>query len=299
MRPELCVLLADVYKYHQLMERQNTVELFRERLQAVITRAGLNLSAFARKVAIDRSTLSQILSPSTSRLPRVETLTAIAQTEQISIDWLVGLSQEGGLQADILQEQVEIQPGGRSPSDERIAEWQNEAIGYKIRTVPTTLPDLLKTREVIQYEYVPAAIATPEQRHEASLESLDYIRRPENDIEFCTPIQSLETLAEGVGIWRGLSPKQRKRQLQHMMRLVEELYPTLRWFLYDGLNRFSVPLTIFGPKRAAIYLGQMYMVLNGREHIETLKEHFDDLIRAAVVQPPEVSKVLHRLYASI
>jgi transcriptional regulator with XRE-family HTH domain len=281
------------------MDRQNTVELFRERLQAVIANTGLNRARFARKVGLDRSTLSQILSPSTGRLPRVETLIAIAQSEQVSIDWLVGLSQEGGLRADIIHDQLEIQPGGSSPSDERISEWQTEAIGYKIRSVPTTLPDLLKTREVIQYEYMPAAIATPEQRHETSLESLDYIRRPETDTEICTPVQSLENLAEGTGVWRGLSPKQRKRQLRHMQTLVKELYPTLRWFLYDGLNRFSVPMTIFGPKRAAIYLGQMYMVLNGREQIEALKVHFDDLIRAAVVQPPEIPAVLERLLASI
>jgi len=280
------------------VDRQTTVELFRERLQAVIAVTGLNLSSFARKVGLDRSTLSQILSPSTSRLPRVETLTAIAQSEQVSIDWLVGLSQEGGLRADIIHE-VEIQHGGTSPSDEYISEWQTEAMGYKIRSVPTTLPDLLKTREVIQYEYQPAAIATPEQRHEKSLESLDYIRKPETDTEICTPIQSLESLAEGVGVWRGLSPKQRRRQLRHMRTLVEELYPTLRWFLYDGLNRYSVPMTIFGPKRAAIYLGQMYMVLNGREQIEALKNHFDDLIRAAVVQPPDVPAVLARLHASL
>jgi len=281
------------------MDRQETVALFRERLQAIIAHARLNLSAFARKVGVDRSTLSQILSGATERLPRLETLTAIAQSEQVSIDWLVGLSQEGGLRADIVPEQMEIQPGGSSPFDERIAAWQREAVGYKIRSVPTTLPDLLKTWEVIEHEYQAAAVATPAQRHEASLESLDYIRRPETDTEVCTPVQSLESLAEGTGIWRGLSLEQRKRQLSHMKALVEELYPTLRWFLYDGLNRFSVPLTIFGPKRAAIYLGQMYLVLNGREQIDVLKTHFDGLIRAAVVQPPELPAVLERLHDAI
>lgn len=276
------------------MDRQGTVELFRSRLQAVIRNTGLNLSAFARKVRVDRSTLSQILSPQTSRLPRVETLTAIAHSEQVSIDWLVGLSQEGGLRADILHE-VEIQPGGRSPADERLAAWHAEAIGYKIRSVPTTLPDLLKTNAVIEYEYRQFARTTPEQRQKARREGLDYLRRPETDTEICTAMQTVESLALGAGVWRGLSALARTQQLEHMAELVQDLYPTLRWFLYDGLNRYSVPMTIFGPKRAVIYLGQRYLVLNSQMHIEALARHFDELIRAAVVQPPDVPTLLLRL----
>src|SRR4030095_15294872 len=80
-----------------------------------------------------------------------------------------------------------------------------------------------------------------------------------------------------------------------MIELLDELYPTFRWFLYDGVRRFSVPLTVFGPKRAAIYVGHMYVVFNSTEHIRVLTEHFDNLIRAAIVQPPKVSALLRRL----
>jgi hypothetical protein len=69
----------------------------------------------------------------------------------------------------------------------------------------------------------------------------------------------------------------------------------LRWFLFDGLQRYSVPLTIFGPKRAAIYVGNMYVVFNSTEHIRALTRHFDDLIRAAMVQPPDVYDFIGRL----
>jgi len=281
------------------MERQETVEILRERLLAVIKQSGLSVSGFARKAGVDRSTLSQVLSPESTRLPRIETLTAIAQSEQVSIDWLVGLSQEGGLRAHLVTEQVEIQPGGSSPLDERIAFWHAEAAGFKIRSVPTTLPDMLKTPDVIEYEYKLDELTTTEERLEVSRESLDYARRPQSDTEICTPIQRLEDLARGTGLWQGLSKTKRKRQLAHMMRLVKELYPTLRWFLYDGRQRYSVPLTIFGPIRVAIYIGNMYLVLNGREHIEELKAHFDELIRAAVVQPPDIPGVIERLLGGV
>lgn len=275
--------------------RETTVERFRARLQAVIERSGLSRSAFAARAGVNRSTLSQILSPATDRLPRVETLIAIARAEQVSIDWLVGLSQEGGLKADLMSHTLELATGGPSPLDACLATWRAEATGYKIRYVPVTLPDLLKTPDMIVYEYSGSAVATPEQRHQTSRESLDYQRRPETDMEVCGPLQMLEGLARRRGIWAGLSRASVREQLRYMVQLTDELYPTFRWFLYDGRERYSAPLTVFGTKRAAIYLGQMYMVLNSSEHIQTLIGHFDGLIRAAIVQPPDVAELIDRL----
>ena len=131
--------------------KQHTVELFRGRLEEIIAKSGLTRSAFSRRVGIDRSTLSQILSTSTARLPRVETLVAIATSEHVSVDWLIGVSQVGSLQADILRQEVDIAPGGLGPVDARLESWHADAAGYKIRHVPATLPDLLKTPEVIEY----------------------------------------------------------------------------------------------------------------------------------------------------
>lgn len=275
------------------------MESFRARLGEVIDQTGLSRSAFARKVGVDRSTLSQILSGQSDRLPRVETLAAIAKTEQVSVDWLIGLSEKGGLGADVIEQTVEIQPGGLSPTDERLAAWHAEAIGYKIRYVPCTLPDLMKTTDVIEYEYQPSASTTPGLRKATQKRSLDYQRLPETDMEVCAPLQQLENLAFGHGIWRGLPAEAREQQLEHMITLTEELYPTFRWFFYDELRRFSVPLTIFGPMRASIYLGQRFLVLNSRELIQMLIGHFDNLIRDAVVQPTEVSLRLRELRATI
>jgi hypothetical protein len=73
----------------------------------------------------------------------------------------------------------------------------------------------------------------------------------------------------------------------------------LRWFLFDRRSRYSVPLTIFGPKRAAIYIGNMYFVLNSTEHIRALTRHFDDLIRVAVLQPRDTIEYLRKLANNI
>jgi transcriptional regulator with XRE-family HTH domain len=268
---------------------------FRQRLREVIRRSGLNRSTFAKRVGIDRSTLSQILAPGTQRLPRVDTLRAIAKSERVSIDWLVGLSEQGSLAPDIVRQNVEIERGGMSPSDELLAKWHRAAAGYKIRYVPAGLPDLLRADEVIDFEFRQSGAAMVQQRQVASQERLAYQRRPETDMEACSPIQSLEVFARGEGQWRGLSVAIRRKQLERMQELADELYPTFRWFLYDAQQRFSIPFTVFGPQRVAIYVGGMYLVLNSREHIRVFTDHFDGLIRDAIVRPHELGEELERL----
>ncbi len=277
------------------MRRCEMVGVFRERLNMVIQQSGRSRSAFATEVGIDRSTLSQLLSDANDRLPRAETIAAIANKAQVSTDWLLGLSQEGQLGTDVLAPALEVEAGSASPGDARLLRWQAEALGYKIRYVPTTLPDLLRTEEVIRYEYGEYGTHVPEGRIEQTEAQLAYSRRPETDMEACSSFQSLETFARGEGVWRNLSAKTRRAQIDWMIVLLDELYPTFRWFLYDGLKRYSAPLTIFGPKRVAIYLGNMYFVFNSTEHIRVLTRHFDELIRVAVVQPSDVIDFLKKL----
>ena len=124
---------------------------------------------------------------------------------------------------------------------------------------------------------------------------IDYNRRPETDMEVCMPMQTLELFAKGRGVWSGLAREAAAEQLAHMAGLLEELYPSFRLFLFDGRERFSIPYTIFGPYRAAIYVGDMYMVLNTREPVRTMTRHFDGLIRVARVNAHEAAAHVRRL----
>ena len=101
--------------------------------------------------------------------------------------------------------------------------------------------------------------------------------------------------ALGEGIWKGLSLDARVQQIGRLIALHDELYPSLRMFFYDGRTHYSVPYTVFGPVRAAVYVGQMYFVFNTKEHIRVLTRHFDDLVRAAVVQANDTPKMLAAL----
>lgn len=276
------------------MDKRETVDVFRQRLAELIARTGLSRSRFAASAGLDRSTLSQLLSESAVRLPRAETIAALAERHNVSVDWLLGLSQKDKVAAEIVP-QLEIETGAGSPADQRLTRWREEAAGFKIRHVPTTIPDFLKTRAVIGYEYLRRPGPTTDEREEDAQSELAYSRRPETDIEVCSAYQMIEGFARGEGIWARFPAADRREQLERIARLSDELYPTFRWFLYDGLEHFSVPYTVFGPKRAAIYIGDMYFVFTSTAHIRELTRHFDSLIRHARIQPHDCAAYMDGL----
>lgn len=277
------------------MDRRDVSRLFRLRLAETLARSGLSRSALARRAGIDRSTLSQLLSGDMDRLPRADTVAAIATELRVSLDWLLGLSHVERLGADILHESLQIAESAQTPVDETLVRWFEEAAGYKVRNVPTTVPDIAKTEEVLRHEYRHFRSRGPDRAISASRNRLEHFRLPEADMEICLSRQALETLAAGGGIWRTLDASARLHQLDRLAGIVDELYPRLRMYLFDGLTHYSAPYTIFGRQRAALYVGQVYMVFNTTEHIAVLNRHFDDLIRAAVVQPTELASFLARL----
>jgi transcriptional regulator with XRE-family HTH domain len=280
-------------------DRQHAVEAFRRRVLELIDRAGESRSAFAVRVGMDRSTLSQLLSEDNERLPRAETVMAIAAVGQVSCDWLLGLTQDEHEGTELIRADTEIESGAASPLDERLMRWHRDARGYKIRYVPTTLPDLLKTEAVIRYECPDLQMTSPETGVAQSAYQLSYSRDPDTEMEVCCPAQTLVSFARGEGVWAGLEPAERRAQLERMARLSDELYPTFRWSLYDGQRHFSAPVTLFGSQRAVLYVGDLYFVFNTTEHIRVLASHFDGLVKVAKVQPTGIPGFLSGLLGEI
>jgi transcriptional regulator with XRE-family HTH domain len=275
------------------MDREQIVAAFQTRLLALIERSGASRSAFAERVGIDRSTLSQLLSGDTRRLPRAEVVMAMADAGQVTCDWLLGRAQDEQRGPELMRSDVQVENDAASPMDARLARWHREATGYKIRYIPTTLPDLLKTPRVIHYEGEQLAVGgASDTTQEQASEQLRYSRHPETEMEACCAFQTVELFARGQGVWQHLSAEHRREQLERMIALTEELYPTFRWSLYDGLADFSVPVTVFGTRRAVIYVGSLYLVFNTTELIRQLMSRFDELVKSAVTEPTGVPDFL-------
>ncbi len=281
-----------------MLERQATLDVFRERLGELVSDVHGSRVALARQLEIDRTTLTQLLSPTNRRLPRVETLVAIARHAHVSVDWLLGLRSDNPGQTNVLDRQPMIERDAGAPDDARLVEWLADARGSKIRYIPSTLPDLLKTEDVIRYEAAGTPAGTLQRDIGTATTGLNWQRRPDADMECASSVQSLEGFARGEGIWNRLPSPSRREQLERIAELTDELYPTFRWFLCDGRTRYAAPVTVFGLRRAALYVGETYLVFTSDEHVMAMAQHFDALLRTATVQPPDVPALCRRLIRS-
>lgn len=276
------------------IHKRETGEIFQKRLQLLLQRSSLNKAQFAESIGVNRSALAQLLSEQLLRLPRAETLSSIATTYNVSIDWLLGLSQDEHVSSAVSSTmEIEQVTNGQHT---KLGQWHRDAIGYKIRYVPSNLPDSLMIEEVIGYERQYTEVPLEIRKFETSSQ-LAYNRINESEMEVCMPLQRLKLLAQGVGIWEELPKSLRRQQLEHIKRLLDDLYPTYRLFLYDGRKAFSAPLTVFGSQRAVIYVGDMYVVINTLEEIRALTKHFDRLIRNTAVNPHESATFIQALLA--
>jgi len=87
----------------------------------------------------------------------------------------------------------------------------------------------------------------------------------------------------------------RAAQLAHLRALSDQLYPSLRIYLFDARRVFSSPLTVFGPLIATLYLGRHYLAFRDRARIAAFSEHFDWLIREADITARELPHYLDTL----
>lgn len=277
------------------MRKRESSALFRARLAQLLAQSGMTQSRFAAAIEIDRSALSQLLAGPDPRLPRAETLLSIAAQFQVSTDWLLGLSEDSGVVTQSL-DAVETEAALDAESRTAMERWHEEATGQKIRYVPAHLPDLMRTPEIISFQ----AQSSEQEKRRLQAQTQRRLRlsqAPEADIEMCMPFQTFDIFASGGGIWQGLAAPARQRQIDHIARMVETLYPAFRMYLYDGRKRFAPPMTLFGYTRAAVYAGEVYLLIRSKRLIRDLAQGFDGHIRAAEVHAHEAADWVRRLKA--
>lgn len=278
------------------MHKNDRAELFRTRLAARLALTCLSRSELARAAGVDRSTIAQLLSGDEVRLPNAHLAAECASALGVSADWLLGLSDRPESAAEVLSANFRMEAAQRTPADEQIIAWHQEAAGHKIRHVPATLPDILKTEAVLEWEYAAFLDKTPEQARGAMRETIDWLRTPGSDYEICVSIDKIRSLARGEGYWQGLAAEARAEQIDFMAGRCERLYPSLRLYLYDSKKVFSAPVSIFGRLLAAVYVGQFYLVYRDNRQIAALTEHFDTLVRESEVEARNAGRIIREMF---
>jgi transcriptional regulator with XRE-family HTH domain len=270
------------------MNKRARSDLFRNRLQKAMDLKGDTQSSLARKTGADRSTLSQILAGTTPRLPNGQLVAQCANSLGVSADWLLGLSGQPDSLEQILEQAMTMVDAPRALIDAQIFAWHQRAAGYKIRHVPTGLPDMVKIRSMLEWEYAPSLGHTIDLAIASAEDRLNWMRQAQSDYEIALPIHELQAFARAEGYYSGCPRQIRIEQLKHLAQLTAQLYPVMRFSLFDARKIYSAPITIFGPLLAVIYLGQKYLVFRVPDRIQALSQHFDGLIREAEISTREL-----------
>lgn len=281
------------------MDKRDRAGLFRARLAEAMADKGMTRAALARAVGVDRSTLSQLLSTGTTRLPNAQLAADCAQALGISADWLLGLTGRPEPIADLLATSLTVTEAPRALIDETIFGWHQEAAGYKIRHVPATLPDMLKTRAMVEWEYRPQLGRTAEQALGAFEDRLHWMRNARSDYEIALPLHEIAAFAGGTGYYAGLEARVRAEQMDRLILLTEQLYPSLRLYLFDARRVFSAPVTVFGPLLAVVYLGRHYLAFRDSGRVQQISQHFDWLVKEAAFSARDVADHLRGLRQGI
>ncbi|MBE1283957.1 MAG: helix-turn-helix domain-containing protein [Rhodobacteraceae bacterium] len=281
------------------IDKRLRAQAFRQRLTRALGDSGLSQSALARQTGVDRSTISQLLTDEGARLPNAHVVGACASALGVSADWLLSLSDRPESAAELLAGSLSLTEAPRALVDERIFDWHQEAAGYKIRHVPAALPDMLKTRALLEWEYAPHLGRTADQAIGASEDRLGWMRQAQSDYEIAMPLYELHCFANGTGYYEGLPLDLRLEQLQQFAVLSRQLYPRLRIYLFDAKRLYSSPITIFGPLLCVFYAGSHYLAFRDRDRIETFTTHFDRLVREADVTARQFPAHIEDLRAHI
>jgi transcriptional regulator with XRE-family HTH domain len=277
------------------MDKRDRSKLFKQRLLEAMEQEKTSRSELARTTGVDRSTIGQLLNMDIPRLPNGQLVADLASALGVSADWLLGLTNRPERPGDIIAAAMALRPAERSSTDEQLLSWHEEAAGYKVRHVPATLPDILKTERVLNWEYssfldqpvIPAITALRDQ--------LNWLQSGVSDYEISLPIHELQACAEGTAYYEGLEQKIRYEQLEFIADTCSQMFPRLRLFLFDAHKVFSAPVTIFGPGLAVIYVGQCYLAFRETERVRSLSDHFDWLVREAKVDARHVPDYIHSL----
>ena len=277
------------------MNKQRRASLFRERLMEVMSMKGMTKSGLSRATNVDRSTIGQLLKNDQPRLPNAQLAADAANALGVSTDWLLGLTNRPETPGDIVTAALSLSPAERTSADEQLLEWHHEAAGYKVRHVPATLPDILKTKRILDWEYASVRERRLPEAFSGMQDQLQWLSSGVSDYEIAIPIHEIESCSAGTAYYKDVEEGVRYEQLGFIADQCDQMFPRLRIFLFDAHNVFSSPVTIFGPNLAVVYVGQCYLAFREVERVKSLSSHFDWLVREAVVDARNVSTHIRSL----
>ena len=117
----------------EMIDKRIRASAFRDRLSRAMARKSVSQSELARRIGVDRSTISQLLTDGGARLPNAHVVGACAQALGVSADWLLMLSDRPETTAEILSTSLSLAGAPRTTARSR-SNWA----GSRRRSCSTT-----------------------------------------------------------------------------------------------------------------------------------------------------------------
>lgn len=272
------------------MQKIQRAAIFQKRLRAALEGCGQSVNAFCRNHDLDRPTITQLLIAKDSRLPRGDTLAALADALNVSSDWLLGLSDDRRKGVELIFEALAVKQVQDTPVEAQWYAWMEEAQGTHIRYVLNEgVPEMLKTPDTQIFEFAPLIGLAAAKKIAESAERKKFVTFGHENYTACCSLQQLKLFALGQGLWEGMPAKHRRAQLEFMAERLAALYPNAQYYFFDELKILSHPFAVFGKKRAVIQCSGDYLVYNRETHIHYFINLFNRYIQHAAVHPHQAA----------
>ncbi len=280
------------------MHVREQFRLFQQRLNQAFKEQDIVPARFSKQTGIARSTLSDLLKGEDIRLPRLDTIVALAEHLDVTSDWLLGLSNEKNKVSEIIESALQVAETEQASKDkDPLHQWlSTEMTDTKLRQACLFFPDHMATIDVLLYKYKDRY-----EHHGLTSEKVDAFSHSYRDkiehisVEMCAPLVNIETFAYGHDIWSELALEARQRQLLALADRLEETYPKHQMYLYDGLRNKPPMFILYGHQKASLWIGSYHLIFHIPKQVEAFHKQFDQHIRNTLIYPHEAPNYLREL----
>lgn len=237
------------------------------RLQEAMTSRGYTVSQLSFASDIRKPTLMRMLSEDLARLPDTYTLIKLAHALDVSLEYLLGLGVQQMESA--LSFSGDFFPDPYAPENRLYEEmFHSQSNGYFIY-VCETLPELLKTRPVLELELGNTAVAAAYHGRMEAMKAAAANR--ENNGLVLMDSRIIDNLLSGTGQYAGLTAPQIRDQIGSLKSFFEAHFPTVNACVVDYRKNGLTQMFLSTPCRVVTRMGDGYVMTGNHELYQHLR----------------------------
>lgn len=257
------------------------------RLNEAMACRQISLTQLAYASSITKAALARLLADDLDRLPDTYTLIKLAHALDVNLDYLLGLGLQR-LDASI-SFAADFFPNPFSSENTLYEElFLTQTSGYFVY-VCETLPDLLKTRAVLDIELGDSTMSAAYHARMQALRSAASQR--ENNGLVLMDCRVIDDLLTASGLYRGLTTQQVREQIDLLGSFFDSQLPTVTASVVDYRKTGLAQMFLSTPCRVASRMGDGYVCTGNAELYQHLRQHAFNACRTGVAFSAHVAAV--------